>query len=604
MHHIADFVDELRLPSKGYITIGESNSALVDVSGPQDPTLRNFIKKHGNLKAALTMPSRNTHIPHHHKFNAAVEELLDETRSSGLIPQPVLDRIEELSKQWDLDAIADTLGVAWKKAWDLYNSLAGTYGTVIRHDKLAKLLIRKIAWHPHQPLLAIALWNDTVWVYDLSVEAWYSCGLSYPVQSRIMSLEWKPMSGVVLAVGCAGGVALWNVYRDHNTSRSSGTWKESNASSNRPSESLSELYAKPSQGANHGRDTAWVGLNLFTDLEGGVNHLSWNPRGELLAVGSEHSSTVYIRDGTSKNLTELRLNHWPTPPHAVRNLESLAETVSNIKNILGSAATFTQPPTTIRPTHEQGFYGPTVCHLSWSPCGLYLLVAYRSEVLRIYEAATGEYVEIKDLKGSVQCACWTPDGRNVIYSLQDDDILRALHFEKRSGDLDWIPLNFARISLQYENIEAYKSGLRSLDKGSDEYERIRDIYWARFGGRRVDELEPFGPIEELALDAAGERLAVRFRNTELVAIVAVKSTGRMLRDRDIFTPIGLAQGPGWDGEQPDGEEEEEHGHNPKPITMAFNKQHDGSSLLTMAWESGQITFMPFYYSALKENEDL
>ncbi|KAI8600974.1 WD40-repeat-containing domain protein [Dissophora ornata] len=544
------------------------------------------------------MPSKNTQIPHHHHVNAAVEELLNETRSTGLVPQIILDKIEELSKQWDIEAIIDTAGSLWKKALDVYISLSGSYDTIVRHDKLAKLLIRKIAWHPHQPLLAIALWNDSAWVYDLSVEAWYSCGLSYPAQSRIMSLEWKPMSGVVLAIGCADGVALWHVFRDHSPFGAEAALKEPNPLKDRPSELLSEVYSVPSKEANHGRDTAWVGLNLFKELEGGVNHMSWNPRGELLAVGSEHSSTVYIRDGTSKILTELRLSMKPTPPHSVRSLESLAETISNVKAALGSATT-PNLHTHIRPTHEKGFYGSTVCYLSWSPCGQNLLIAYRSEVVRIYEAATWEYVEIKDLGGTVQSACWTPDGSNLIYSLQDDDIIRAIHFEHRSGGLDWIPLNFAKMSLRYEDIEAYKSALRGQDSNG-EHERIRDMYWRRFGCRRVEELEEFGPIEELALDPIGERLVVRFRNTEFLGIVAVKTTGSMLKDLDIFTPIGLAQGPGWNGQQPD-EEDEERGGEPKAITMAFKRQSDGSSVLAMVWESGQINFVPLYYSTRNEN---
>lgn len=46
------------------------------------------------------MPSRNEAIPHHTKLNAAIEDLIEDTRSLGIIPQPILDKIEELTKQW------------------------------------------------------------------------------------------------------------------------------------------------------------------------------------------------------------------------------------------------------------------------------------------------------------------------------------------------------------------------------------------------------------------------------------------------------------------------------------------------------------------------
>jgi len=46
------------------------------------------------------MPSRNTHIPHHPKLNAAVDELLEASKATGVIPQPIMDKIDELRKQW------------------------------------------------------------------------------------------------------------------------------------------------------------------------------------------------------------------------------------------------------------------------------------------------------------------------------------------------------------------------------------------------------------------------------------------------------------------------------------------------------------------------
>ncbi|KAF9111192.1 hypothetical protein BGX27_005279 [Mortierella sp. AM989] len=551
----------------------------------------------GNLKAALTMPPRNTHVAHHPKLNAAVEELFEGSKSLGIIPQPILDQIEELLKQWDLDAILETAGAAWKKAWDIYISLAGSYNTIVRHDKLAKLLIRRIAWHPHQPLLAIALWNDTVWVYDLSVESWYSCGLSHPSQSQIMKLEWKPMSGVVLAIACEDGVALWHVYRDHSPSGVEAAWAERNPMKDRPSELISEVYSTATRSTNRGRDTAWIGLNVIEDLSG-VDYLSWSPCGELLAIASTNSSTVYIRDGTSKKLTELRLNWRLTPPRFVRSMESFMETVSNIKDAIHSK-TRSEVHEVIRPTHEQGHYGPTVCCLSWSPCGQYLLVGYLSEVARIYDTATWEHIDMKDLAGAIQSACWTPDGYNLIYSLQGDDLIRAVHLERRAGELTWIPFNFIKMSLRYEDIEAYKAGVRSVHD-PEEKTNLRQALWKRHGYRSLEELEEFGPIEELVLDPSGERLVVRFKDTDLLGVVLVRQTRIMLQDLDILMPMGFIQGPGWSEEQAEDDEASER--EPKALAVAFAKYSSGESLLSMAWESGQINFMSFYYLTQKELE--
>ncbi|KAG0208448.1 hypothetical protein BGX28_000586 [Mortierella sp. GBA30] len=549
------------------------------------------------------MPSRNTHIPHHHKLNAAVDELLESTKSTGLIPQPILDKIEELRKQWDLDAIADVAGSLWKKAWDVYINLAGSYDTIVRHDKLAKLLIRKVACHPHQPLVAIALWNDHVWVYDLSVESWYSCGLSHPAQSRIMSLEWKPMSGVVLAIGCLDGVALWEVYRDHNSPTTGATPSADvpNPLKVRPSEALSEVYSTPTRTMNHGGDTAWLGMNSFERL-GGVDQLAWDPRGELLAVGSAHSSTVYIRENATSKLTELRFNMRMTPPRFVRSVESFAETVSNVKRAWESA-TSPNLHSTPAPTHENNHFGPTITCLRWSPSGEYLLVGHQSDEARIYETATWTHVNIKDLKGAIQSACWTPDSYNLIYSLQGDDHVRGIHLERRAGALTWIPLISVKLSMQYNDLSRYRRAVEQDDQDA-EHMGLRELYWKQHGGRNVESLSEFGPVEELVLDPNGERLVVRFRDTELLGVVLVKPTGSMLKDLDIFMPTGFIQGPGWNGKEVAGgaDEEDREGREPKATSLTFVKQFSGGSLLMMAWESGRVNFVPFYYLSQKEIE--
>ncbi|KAG0198458.1 hypothetical protein BGX33_012326, partial [Mortierella sp. NVP41] len=575
----------VRVPPKGHVTIGESNSALVHVSGPEDLKLQQFIKKHGELKAALTMPKRDAHVPHNNNVGEVVEDFLEDILGSfsGLIPQPFLDFIEAASKKWDLDDIKNTGGAVLQKAWDVYNAVAGTYNTIVRHDKLAKLLIRKVAWHPHQPLLAIALWNDSVWVYDLSVENWYSCGLSHRAQSRISSLEWKPMSGVVLAIGCRDGLNLWNVYRDHAASGAETKWTGPNPAKDRPSEllirnSTASSFTASATTDNQGRDTAWVQINNYKVLRG-VDQMAWDPRGELLAFGSSHSSTLYIREHATKRVTELRMNMRVAAPRFVRSMESFMETVSNIKDAL---STVTSPDLhkVSRPTHEEGHFGPTICCLCWSPSGEYLLVAHQSEVVRIYSVATWDYIQIKDLKGAIQSACWTPDSYNILYSLQGDDLVRAIHLEKRGGELNWIPLNQARLSHKYKKVTD------SQDKESERSDR--------FGGRSLSEMSEFGPIEELALDPNGERLIVRFRDTDLLGVVLVRPTGAMVRDLDIFLPTGFIQGPGRNGNEDEDDDE------PKASTMSFTSHFRGGSLLTVAWGSGRVNFIPFYYLSQRE----
>jgi len=94
----------------------------------------------------------------------------------------------------------------------------------------------------------------------------------------------------------------------------------------------------------------------------GIDQIAWDPRGELLAIGSEHSSTVFIQEAATLRQTELRLNKMPTPPRAVRKWDSLQETGSDLKAALGNAVG-AQAHLTPKPSHKEGHYGPTVCCL-------------------------------------------------------------------------------------------------------------------------------------------------------------------------------------------------------------------------------------------------
>ena len=380
------------------------------------------------------------------------------------------------------------------------------------------------------------------------------------------------MSGVVLAIACLEGVALWHVYRDHKPNGVEATWTVANPAKDRPSELLSETFNRPSRAINKGGDTAWLGLARMAGLKG-VDQISWDPRGELLAIGSEHSSTVFIRENATTKVTELRLNKLPTPPRIVRSVENLEETGSNIKAAFESA-TGAHTHSMSKPSHKTGHYGPTVCCLNWSPSGERLLVGYRSGQARIYETATWEYVALKNMKGILKTASWTPDGFNLIFTLEGDDQIRAIHFEKRSGDLTWIPLNPIKVTLQSRDIEALQ---RTLEQKG-------------LAGRSLQELENFGPVEELALDQNGERLVVRFRDTDLLGVVLVRPTGSMLRDLDIFMPMGFIQGPGWSGKEvvsppsaddDDDDEDDTTGREPKATTMAFTSHFKGGSMLSI-----------------------
>lgn len=88
-----------------------------------------------------------------------------------------------------------------------------------------------LAWHPHKSLAAAAC-GDAVHVFDMSAfgagngnykngsssssHALESAGpavavLEHELQRCPSCLAWRPLSGSILAVGCAGGAAIWSV---------------------------------------------------------------------------------------------------------------------------------------------------------------------------------------------------------------------------------------------------------------------------------------------------------------------------------------------------------------------------------------------------------
>ena len=48
-------------------------------------------------------------------------------------------------------------------------------------------------------------------MYDLQRTQWLPLRLSHEFQTNIKCLEWQPMSGSRLAIGCENGICLWRI---------------------------------------------------------------------------------------------------------------------------------------------------------------------------------------------------------------------------------------------------------------------------------------------------------------------------------------------------------------------------------------------------------
>ncbi|KAF9166981.1 hypothetical protein DFQ26_006245 [Actinomortierella ambigua] len=560
MHRVIDYSDlPYEVPPVGTTTIGEDNAKLVHVASTADEQFAEFVRSHGDLHPALQIPKTHPGMGSLPKKNQYKNmPLIDRIGK-----QPLGELILDYALQYYKEYAPDNIDRYRKFALELIQS-STRRSTLedLQKDKTQPRCIRAIAMHPHLQLMAVAFWNNSVWVYDLSQDNWCSAGLSHQSQTDVSILEWKPMSGVVLAVGCAEGVTLWSVYRTAESTATAGALLSTRVADvdaytkGAPSQILSESFSLPTRATNHGKESAWMDPLRLPQLPS-IDFITWDPLGEQFAAASVVKSVVLIHDMATRRTTALQ--NGPGP----------------------------------------------VTTLKWSPAGDRLLVSYLWGSARIYSTITWEYVVLQEgFEGSIQSACWTPDGYNLIYALRDSNELRAAHFERRSAALSWTALNY--ISMTVPGIDSKSSSRPTNKQATRVSPRTRSqsasLHIHDNTNEENDELSC--TIKELALDPVGERLVVRFHETELLAAVIVRPTGRMLRDLDIFQHMGFIRGPGWNPKQKmvhdpvsqsspwtstTSTTSSTSAKEPKALTIAFSKhQEKQGTLLAVAMESGKI----------------
>ncbi|KAG0237305.1 hypothetical protein BGW42_001225 [Actinomortierella wolfii] len=543
MHRVIDTSDlPYEVPPLGMTTIGEENAELVHVSSTSDLQYTAFIKNHGDLHPALQIPKAHAGL----NTSSQKPKYEDMPLSERLLKQPLKELLKDYASKYYMEHAPEPLVRFIEKANERRQSTA-THKALdeVLDEKVMAGCIIAIAMHPHLPLMAVALAIDSVWVYDLSQDKWYSAGMSHQQQTKVATLEWKPMSGVILAVGCNEGVKLWSVYKDPDAaqealaSAGAADFDATESTKKPPSQILSESLNLPSRATNHGKDSAWMDPLSFPGMPS-IDFISWDPLGEQFAAASIEKSKVFIHDMATRRTTSI-----------------------------GSGP------------------GP-VSALKWSPAGDRLLVAYLNGEARIYSTVTWEYVTLDDgFEGPIQTACWTPDGFNLIYALRHSNVLRAAHFEQRSGGLTWTALNY--LSMVVPGVKKCIPRLRREEP--DERPMFPPRPRSKSPSLHINDktkepqVEPICMIREVALDPVGERLVVRFKHTELLAVVVVRPTGRMLRDLDFFQLMGFIRGPSWNPKQkmyvdPLVKYSEYFSTlEPSPLTIAFSNQKEKQGTL-------------------------
>lgn len=174
-----------------------------------------------------------------------------------------------------VQAIREKLDAAFARGWAQVESLLsvspflvsllpdslvgpprGGAATMTPADAASESGARAFAWHPYQQMFAVATSESSVVVYSLTSESWLPIQLQHDFMQGVQALAWRPLSGRVLAVGCASGVGVWSLTH----SRKSSSTRES----------LS----------------AFVRFFEVPACPGPTRALSWSPDGSLLACGA------------------------------------------------------------------------------------------------------------------------------------------------------------------------------------------------------------------------------------------------------------------------------------------------------------------------------
>jgi len=187
--------------------------------------------------------------------------------------------------------------------------------------------------------------------------------------------------------------------------------------------------------------------------------------------------------------------------------------------------------------------GGGVSLVKWSPDGSKLFQATPGRTFRVWSCQdwSPERWTVGGARGRVCSAAWSPRGDHVVFATTDESVLYAMCFSAGAGDAAIPVMDLASITTYDEQQEITAGGL----------------------------------VQDLAWDPSGERLAISFRSTPLVALLAARPATSLS-----LSPVGWVRG--------------EEGE--RPSCLAFQPSEAvGGALLTVGWSSGRVQHIPMVF---------
>lgn len=291
-----------------------------------------------------------------------------------------------------------------------------------------------------------------------------------------------------------------------------------------------------------------------------VSCLAWRPlSGSVLVVGCDSGLFVWTVNPSSPilRLGGSSVRHLSYPGHSP--VTTVSWSPSGQLLVSGSPADSNLMVWDVALETATPLYraGGGVTLTSWSPDERNVLSATPSSLFRVWETQTWTCEKWSNLAGACQAACWSPDGKILVFAVADEPAL---------------------YSLQFQNVDDGRRNA-TVAKGARLAVRCADLMphtWEETDGS----VTLGGCVRSMAWDPFGERLAVIFKDEKKHAqeLVAVFKT--RLKPSFEIMPCGFVRGP----------------PETVPQIVTFQEDFKKGALLTVCWSDGSVSFIPLLFS--------
>ncbi|XP_071158564.1 aladin-like [Mytilus edulis] len=206
--------------------------------------------------------------------------------------------------------------------------------------------------------------------------------------------------------------------------------------------------------------------------------------------------------------------------------------------------------------------GGGVSLLKWSPDGSKVFSATPSHLFRVWETTKWSCEVWTKCTGRCKTACWSPDGRILLFATENEPIIYSLSFSTAQDEK------------------------KAVIGGSHSAIAAVDISEVTLQGADGKDFKTGGLVHSMVWDQTGERLAVLLQDNGghiKRQIVLFRTKVDLVLE---ITPCGFVQG------EPTA----------IPHHISFQPKYDNGAVLSVIWSTGNLTYIPLYFVPSRDVE--